>query len=460
MKNFQFEKISRIEAPLEKVFQWHERPGAIERYSPPWDPISVIRKTGGIEAGAEVVLLMHAGPVPYRWHARHTDFIPDQLFRDEMVKGPFKSWVHTHEFEAVDQNSCQIRDHIEFQLPFHPLRKQLSSKWVQQSLERIFYYRHEVLKQDLSLQLPFSTQKPLKILVSGSSGLIGSALIPLLTTAGHEVLRLVRRKPVSQGEVFWDPIKGELDPSELIGVDVVINLAGEKIGDARWTPAKKREIIDSRILGTRLLVTKMTQMDQPPQTFLNASAIGYYGDRGDEQLTEGSSAGEDFISIVCRQWEQESLIAQEKGIRTANLRIGIVLDPRGGALNELLPMYRLKMGTMPALGDQFVSWLGLNDVADMVFHIMHRSDISGAVNLVAPTAVRNQELSQLLAELHSSFGVIKVPASLLKLRFGEMAEELVLSSTRVKPEILTKTGFNFRYPELNGLLKHILGKEI
>ena len=459
MNNAQFEKISKIEAPLEAVFQWHARPGAIERYSPPWDPIAVVKKKGGIEAGAEVVLRMKAGPVPYLWHAKHTEYEENSYFRDKQVRGPFLNWTHTHEFEAIDQNSCYLRDLIEFRLPPHPFRGKLSNVFIQKALQRIFAYRHRVLEQDLKLQMAFADRKPMTILISGSTGLVASALIPLLTTGGHRVLRLVRKKPLSAQEVFWDPAKGQIDHAALPLVDAVINLAGEKIGNARWSQKKKESIIDSRVLGTRLLVQTMLQMKRPPEVFINASAIGFYGDRGEKMLTESDEAGSDFISAVCQDWENETFPAEKAGIRTVNLRIGVVLDPRGGALEQMMPWFRMKVATVLGSGNQFVSWLGLNDTADILFFILNDASLAGPINAVAPEACTGNILSQSLAQQLSSFLALKIPAPVLKLAFGQMGQELLLSSTRVKPTVLESSKYSFRNADLGGLLKHVLGKE-
>lgn len=455
-----FERKSKIDAPVEEVFKWHARPGAIERYSPPWDPISVVEKTGGIESGAEVKLKMKAGPVSYLWHARHTDYIENRLFRDEQVRGPFSKWIHTHEFEPIDENSCFIRDSIEYKLPPHPMRNRISNQMVRNKLSAIFSYRHRVLAQDLAQQMSAKDRSAKTIAVTGSSGVLASALIPFLTTAGHRVIKLVRRKEgLKTDEIFWDPAEGKIDAERLEEADVIIHLAGEHIGKGRWTKEKKKRILSSRVLSTRLLVDTITQYEKYPETFISASAIGYYGDRGDTELFETDKPGDDFISMVCRNWEEEAAPARKAGIRTVNLRIGVVLDPLGGALAQLLPSFKLGIGTRIASGRQYVSWIGLNDVVGAIYHIMHHTNIKGAVNMVSPNPCTNEELSRTLANVLSSKRIATVSAPLIKTVFGEMGKEILLSSARVMPGILKQTGYTYRYAQLNDLLKHVLGKE-
>jgi hypothetical protein len=454
-----FERISTIAAPIEKVFRWHARLGAIERYSPPWDPISVVRRSGGIETGAEVVIRMKAGPIPYLWHALHTEYEENRLFRDKQLRGPFLKWIHTHRFEPNGKDTCILKDSIEYKLLPHPLRKTLSYRLIAKKLGSIFAYRHKVLQQDLNTQLRFPNSQSLKILISGSSGLIGSNLVPFLTTAGHRVLRLVRRKPVNSEEVFWDPDLGILDVSGLNGIDAVIHLAGENIGEGRWSDEKKERIITSRINGTRLLVDTISKLAAPPKVLLSASAIGFYGNRGDRELRETDKAGPDFISKVCREWEAESFRAQQSGIRTVLLRIGVVVDPRGGALARLLPLYRVGIGTSIAPGNQYISWIGMNDTIDAIYFLLNTPTLYGPVNLVTPDPVSSDHFYHTLAAVSQGGLQIKIPESVIKLAFGQKGEEVLLASTRVKPEILMAAGFTFRYDTLKPLLTHILGQE-
>ncbi len=441
------------------VFKYHARLGAIERYSPPWDPIKVISRTGGIEKNAEVVIRMKAGPVPYRWHARHTDYEENRMFRDQQLRGPFAQWIHTHEFEPDGNNACYIRDQIEYRLLPHPLRKSLSYKLIESKLAPIFEYRHRTLKHDMRVQQQCGDRRPLTILVSGASGLIGSNLIPFLTTAGHNVLRLVRYQPFRSDEIFWDPVDFQIDSGRLEGIDCVIHLAGENIGEGRWTDQKKDRIMSSRLKGTRLLAETISKMKKPPTVFLSASAIGFYGDGGDKELTETGKAGSDFISEVCRKWEETASIAQNSGIRTAMLRIGVVLDPRGGAMHRLLPFFKLGIKTGIAPGTQYVSWIGLNDTIDAFYHVICNSHLEGPINIVSPNPVIGDTLTKELASAAGGRLGIRIPEFAIKLGLGQMGKEVLLNSVRVLPEKLANSNFDYRYDKLNQLLNHVLGKE-
>ena len=461
MKSNIFTKKSKIEAPVEELFRWHARPGAIERLSPPWDPLQVINTTGGIEEGAEVQLRFKMGPVPYYWKARHTLFEENVLFRDEAVSSPFSQWIHTHRFSPAGDGACYLQDEIDFELPWHPFRHSLSSRLVRRKLERIFQYRHICTSQDIAQQLLVPNRYPRNILISGASGVIGTALIPFLTTAGHRVIRL-RREPVKNRdeERFWDPSAGILDPADLEGIDAVIHLAGEPIGEGIWTAQKKERIIQSRNRGTRLLAETMAMLDQPPKTFISASAVGYYGDRGEQPLTESDSPGDDFVSSVCQQWEAAAQPAQKKGIRTLFLRIGVVLDPSGGALSRLLLPFQLGLGAKIASGNQYTSWIGLDDVTGSIYHLLHHESIAGPVNLTAPEPVTNSVLTRVLASVLSRPAVFTIPAFMIKTMFGQMGREILLSGSRVLPNVLLESGYQFRYQKPQALLTHVLGKEI
>lgn len=460
MKTETFIKKTRINAPVEEVFKWHSRPGALERLSPPWDPIRVIERKGGIESGARAVLEMKAGPFPYKWTAEHTDYEENRLFRDRQVKGPFSNWVHTHSFEPDGPESSFFEDRIDYALPFYPFGNLIGGPSVKAKLARIFKYRHATTVQDIILQLSRKDiRRPMKILMTGTSGLLGSALIPFFTTGGHIVHTLVRRTPLlEKGEAFWDPEKKRLDPSVFDGVDAVIHLAGEHIGEGRWTDEKKRRIIESRTKGTSLIADTISKLSSPPPVLICASAIGFYGNRGDNSLTEDDLPGDDFISKVCNEWEKSAQVAVNAGIRVAFMRIGIALSPAGGALSRLLLPFRAGLGGKIASGAQFMSWIGIDDVVGAFFHVLADNKIAGPVNVVSPNPVTNLEFIKTLGRVLSRPAVFSIPAAAINLAFGEMGREVLLSSTRVMPEKLLETGYRFRNPDLSGALSHLLGK--
>ena len=298
------------------------------------------------------------------------------------------------------------------------------------------------------------------ILVSGTSGLIGSALAPELEAAGHRVTRLVRgRARPGWGEVAWEPEAGRLPLQSLEGVDAVVHLAGESIV-GRWTADKKRRIYDSRVRGTQVLCEALRQVVKPPKTFVCASAIGYYGNRGERLLLEESRAGEDFLARVCVDWEAAAAPAAERGIRVVSLRLGMVLSSTGGALGQMLPPFRLGFGGVLGGGAQYMSWIALDDVVGAISHVLATESLHGAVNLVAPEPVTNRDFTKTLGRVLRRPTRFAVPAFGARLLFGEMADALLLASSRVEPGQLNASGYTFRYPDLEGALRHVLGKAL
>ncbi len=299
----------------------------------------------------------------------------------------------------------------------------------------------------------------MRVVVSGSTGLVGSEVTAELSAAGNEVVRLVRRSPAPEEKaVRWDPGAGVIDAGGLEGCDAAVHLAGENIGAGRWNAARKAAIRDSRVKGTRLLCEALAGMARPPKTLVCASAVGYYGDRGEEVLTEESPPGAGFLPGVCREWESASEAAGREGIRVVTLRIGVVLSPRGGALQGMLPVFRAGMGGVLGSGKQFVSWVALDDLAGIVLHALSREELRGPVNAVAPRPVTNRELTEALGKVLSRPTLLPVPSFALRLALGEMADPLLLASARVAPRRLEETGYRFRFPELRAALRHLLGK--
>ena len=296
----------------------------------------------------------------------------------------------------------------------------------------------------------------MRILVSGASGLIGSALVPALESSGHEVLRLVRREPRHRTEIPWDPAGGDLEASRLTGLGAVVHLAGENIGASRWTEARKRAIRDSRIRGTELLSDRLARLDRPPQVMVSASAIGYYGDRGEESLDEASTAGRGFLAELARQWEAASRSAEARGVRVVHLRNGLVLTARGGVLARLLPIFRLGLGGPIGAGRAWWSWIAIDDLLDAIQFAIGDERLRGAVNGVAPQPLTNAEFTRTLGRVLGRPTWFRVPEVVLRLTFGEMAEQALLASARVFPGRLTQAGFSFRYPRLEAALRHLL----
>jgi hypothetical protein len=295
-----------------------------------------------------------------------------------------------------------------------------------------------------------------KILITGSTGLIGSALIPVLTKEGHTLVRLVRSKPGSN-EFEWNPEAGTIDTTALTGADAVMHLAGENIAE-RWTIEKKARVKNSRVKGTRTLCEALARLTQPPEVLVCASAIGYYGHRGQEILREESAPGSGFLPEVCLEWEAATESAIQKGIRVVNLRIGMVLSPAGGALAKMLLPFQMGVGGIIGSGEQYMSWITLDDVVEIIDYALTTDTLKGPVNTVAPKAVTNKEFTKTLGRVLARPTIFPMPAFAARLAFGEMADELLLASTRVEPAKLIATGYHFRYPELEGALRHVLKK--
>lgn len=296
----------------------------------------------------------------------------------------------------------------------------------------------------------------MRVLVSGSHGMIGSHLVESLGRSGHEVRCLVRSAPSGPDEVLWDPAAGTIDAKGLEGIDAVVHLAGSNIAARRWTRAIKQEIRDSRVKGTRLLCKALAQLDKPPATFVSASAIGYYGDRGKTVLDEGSPAGSGFLPSVCRAWEEASAALKGTDIRVVFMRIGIVLSPEGGALAKMLPSFKLGIAGHIGNGKQFMSWISLDDVVGAIIYALENPSLAGPINVVAPEPVTNHDFSKTLGHVLHRPTVFPLPAFALRTALGEMADELLLSSTRVKPSRLIAAGYKYQYPDLTGALRHLL----
>ena len=296
----------------------------------------------------------------------------------------------------------------------------------------------------------------MKILIGGSHGLVGTALVKSLETQGHEVFRLVRHAPTAKTEVEWSPDRYGIALARIEGFDAVVNLAGESIAEGRWTEDKKRRIRESRVKGTKLLGDALANLTVPPKTFICASAIGYYGNRGEEILTEGSAPGDDFLAEVCVEWEKATALATEKGIRVVNTRFGVILDTNGGALKKMLPPFRLGLGGKIGSGKQWMSWISLDDVVGALNFALDNGALAGPVNFVAPNPVTNAEFTKTLGKVLSRPTLFPIPAFGIKLLFGEMGEALLLGGQRVAPERLMATGYTFQHAQIEAALRDIL----
>ncbi|MBL4889723.1 MAG: TIGR01777 family oxidoreductase [Candidatus Lindowbacteria bacterium] len=298
----------------------------------------------------------------------------------------------------------------------------------------------------------------MKILVSGSTGLVGRPLVRNLVKDGHDVRLLVRRDSAGPGEVAWNPTTGSVRGEDLEGLDAVIHLAGEGIANKRWNEEQKKKTRDSRVIGTRHLSEALASLENPPSTLICASAIGFYGSRDIEPLTELSSPGNDFLAQTCQDWEIAADPAREKGIRVVHLRFGVLLSPEGGALAKMLLPFKMGVGGILGNGEQYMSWLALDDAVRVIRFCVDQKEIHGAVNSVSPQSVTNLEFTKTLGKVLGRPTIFPMPAFAARLAFGEMADALLLSSAKVLPSKLEGTFFEFAYPDLEGALKHLLNR--
>lgn len=425
----------QVQAPVsvEALFAWHERSGAFERLSPPWDRPKVLEHTGGIRDGAKVVLQLHAGP--------------------------FTVWEHTHRFAPIDARLSTLDDHIRYELPLGVLGSAVAGAYTQRTLERVFAYRHAVMLGDLARHAQFADRPRLRIAITGASGFIGAQLAAFLSTGGHDVIRIGRRAPKpGSHDVQWNPERGQLDPRALEGVDAVIHLAGASIA-SRWTSAHRAALKRSRVAGTLLLAHTLAQLTRKPRVLLSGSAIGIYGSRGDELLDERSTLGGDYLAEVGRAWESSTAPAETAGIRVVHLRTGIVQGAAGGALGTQAPLFRYGAGGTLGPGTQWISPVALDDEIGAIHFCMMRDDVRGPVNIVAPTAVTNAAYTKALGSVLCRPTIAHAPAFALRLLLGEeMANLTVLASQRVVPRVLREAGFAWRLPMLEQMLRFELGE--
>jgi uncharacterized protein (TIGR01777 family) len=450
---------SRIDVPAGTVYDWHSRPGAFERLVPPWEQVRIRERQGGIEEGARIVIGIRKGPLDLAWTAVHRDTIPGRQFRDVQVSGPFAHWEHTHRFLPDGEFTSQLEDEVVYELPGGPVARLVGAGTSERMLARMFRFRHARTRADLARHARVAGRGPQAIAITGATGLVGTNLGAFLESGGHRVHRLVRRQPRPETtEIVWDPARREIDAARLEGLDAVVHLAGESVASGRWTAARKAAIRDSRVTGTTLLAETLARLARPPRVLVSASAIGFYGDRGDELLTEDSPPGEGFLAEVCQAWEAATAPARRAGIRVVTLRIGVVLAASGGALATLLPPFKLGVGGVVGSGTQFMSWIALDDLVGAIHHLIFADQLSGAVNAVAPHPARNAEFTRTLGRVLHRPTILPLPAAAVRLLFGEMGEAVLLAGARVAPTRLVQSGFEFQHPELEEALRAELGR--
>jgi uncharacterized protein (TIGR01777 family) len=458
---------SPMPASAAEAYAWHARPAAFLRLQPPWEVFRDLAQTGSFAAGKLDVRFRAKciGPLTHQWHVEFFDFEPDRGFKYRQVSGPFAEWTHTHRFFPETDSTSLLENTVDYRLPLGPLGHAFGAGLVDDRIRAMFAYRHALLASDLRRHGLYSDRPRLTIALTGSRGLIGSELASFLATGGHRVRRLVTgslAKPAFDDGtewISWNP-QTPVDPAALDGCDAVIHLAADGVSTGRWNDAKRKKIRASRTIPTRHIAGAIAALppSRRPKAFLCASAVGIYGDRGDEVLTETTSSGTGFLADVCKEWEAASTPAVNAGVRTVNLRIGAVLTPKDGALGKQLPAFLAGLGAVLGTGKQWVPWITVNDTVGAIHHCLMTDALAGPVNLMAPESVTNRTFAKTLGRVlwRPAFNWLPRPA--LKSMFGDIADAVLLSSMRGCPEKLLASGFTFDHAELEGGLRFLLGE--
>jgi len=451
-----FECRSTIDAPVRSLADWHFRQGALDRLMPPWQDVRVEEDAGAMRTGAETVLSVPLGPIRKRWRARIEEAVPGERFVDVQVSGPFGAWRHEHRFEAApDGTSSVLRDEIVYRMPFAPLGD-LGAGIARNDLEKLFRWRHWRTASDLRRHREDGPDRPLVVVVTGASGLVGTAFTAFLRTGGHEVRTLVRREPDrAAGEHRWNPDAGSIDATVLDGADAVVHLAGAGIADERWTDERMRIIRESRVKGTALLASAIADRSDRPAVLVSASAIGVYGDRS-EPVDESAEPGSGWLAEVATAWERAADPARAAGVRVVHPRIGIVLTPKGGALAKMLLPFKLGAGGPIGSGRQGMSWLSLDDLLGVLLRSITDDRLEGPVNASTPNPVAQREFARTLGRVLRRPAIAPLPGFVARSVFGRLADPLLLEGVFVTPGRLNEVGFRFETPTLEACLRTLL----
>lgn len=454
-----FSKRSEFPVDADALFAWHERTGAFDRLAPPWTPVRLVKHVGGIRDRAQVEVMIKVGPVPQTLKIRHEGYIHGQRFVDVMESGPFRSWRHEHLFaEGQSPGRSELHDKLEIEPLGGVLGNLFARSMIEGELERVFRYRHWRLLQDLhraqSLgSLPFAG----KVLITGVTGLVGKALAAYLQTRGYSVLGISRsgKGPWPGLDcISWDPEKKSINPSDLDGVDSVINLAGESILGP-WSQSKMKRIRSSRDLAAQTLIDAFGKLEAWPKVWINASGTGYYGPQPGGVVDERSNSGSGFLAHVCRSWEGVLDPIREK-TRVVSVRLGTVMSPGGGALGVMLPAFKVGAGGVLGNPQAAMPWVSLDDVVYSIEHLFYQN-VEGPVNVVSPERLTQERLAKTVARVLRRPALIPAPAGLLKATLGSMAKEIFLIDQSVEPGVLNESGYPFLTASFEDCLRRGLG---
>lgn len=448
-----------LESPLKDVARWHFQSSALLRLVPAWSGVEVLEIPSRLEDGAIVTLRVPVPPIGRKkWISRIENVDHGISFVDDQVSGPFKRWRHEHMLSEDDSGRCRLTDSLDFELPHPPPIRNIGERVVERALVKTFSWRHRRTSQDV-LRLRETDWIQRKILLTGSSGLVGTSLRALLKVAGCDVVRLVRRNAdPTLGEFQWDPAKGEIDLRAFEGVDAVVNLSGAGIADKRWTPGRKKVLRDSRVDSTALLARSIAGLSGEKPAFICASATGVYGDRPGERCDEDSSPGNSFLSRTCVEWEAAAAPALQAGARVAHLRIGVVVAYAGGAVSKLRRPVSLGLGGPVGNGRQGMSWIALDDLVGVIAHSIVDERYQGPINCVAPEGIDNRGFMKAMGRVMRRPVIAPLPAFAVKALFGQMGEEALLQGVFAEPRKLESLGFRFDFPELEDALRFELGQ--
>lgn len=457
-----YERISVIDCAPEELGAWHFRAGAIHRLIPPWESIEVVREAAPLVDGAVAEIRIRKGPFRTTLLARHECVEPPARFVDVQQAGPFRAWRHEHRFASA-AGRAELRDSIEFELPLGAVGRTILGGRMLAEIDRQFRFRHARTRADLARHAEMAArfgEARLRVGVTGASGLVGRQLCALLSTGGHDVVRFVRGRPNGDSEISWnarDPERG-VDPRSLEGLDAIVHLAGAGIAEGRWTPERKREILESRTLGTQAVAHAISRCARPPKVLVSASAVGYYGNRPEGVMDESSASGSGFLAEVTTAWERATQAAEAAGVRVVHARVGVVLTASGGALRKMLTPFLLGAGGPIGNGRQGFSWISLDDAIGAILLALRDGSMRGPVNLVAPMALPQRGFAGVLGRVLHRPSFAPLPASVVRMMFGEMGQRLLLEGALVRPAALESHGFRFEHGSLEQALRFELGR--
>ncbi len=442
---------SEMAVSAKDLWEWHERPKALERMIPPWENIEILVRDRGFEK--ENLLRVKVGPFRKEWLLRFVEWVPNESFTDIQVRGPFREWSHFHQFIDREGGSF-LRDTIYYKLPLGPVGKLGAGEYMERRLKKSIHWRHNRISRDLKYHAKF--KKRLTIVVSGASGLVGKEFCELMQSGEHEIIQLVRRPALESFEMSWDPFRATVDDfSRIENTDGWVHLGGANLADKLWDADYKKKIIDSRVLSTKGVKEILAKLESPPKVWVNASAIGFYG--ADGEFDETSSGGDDFLAKVCKAWEQEASNGLREDVRLVLPRIGVVMSSKGGALAKLIPLFKTGLGGPVGLGKRKMSWIDLEDLTHVLGWCLINEEVSGPFNAVSPNSVSSKEFAKSIGNNLRRPKNMPTPSGALRFALGEMAEATILSSSQVHPMRLLEYEFDYEFATLDECLKNQLG---